>query len=110
MVKTTKVTRLSLIVKGKELVKELFGFKTRKISNAVESAIATAEENAILSSMKAKTLLSKLAENFDNPKGLTNTINEICQAMDEAEEWKKRAAQSKQIKAMLEEEVEVEES
>lgn len=104
-----KVTRLSLIVKGKELVKELFGFKTRKISNAVESAITTAEENALLAQMRAKTLLSKFGESFDDPKKLTDTINEICETMDEAEDWKKKAEQARRIKAMLEEEVETEE-
>lgn len=104
-----KVTRLSLIVKGKELIKELFGFKTRKISNAVESAITIAEENALLCEMKAKTLLSKFGDSYDDPKQLTNTINEICAAMDEAEDWKKKAEQAKVIRAMLNEEVDTDE-
>lgn len=60
------MSRLSLIVKGKEVVKELFSFKTRKISNAIDSAISTAEE------------------------------------------WKKKAVQSRRIKEMLAEEVDSE--
>ena len=95
-----KMSRLSLIVKGKEVVKELFSFKTRKIS--------TAEENAILADMRAKTLLSKLGESYDDPKKLTATINEICETMDEAEEWKKKAVQARRIKEMLAEEVDSE--
>ena len=103
-----KMSRLSLIVKGKEVVQELFSFKTRKISYAVDAAISTAEENAILADMRAKTLLSKLGESYDDPKKLTATINEICETMDEAEEWKKKAAQSRRIKEMLAEEVDSE--
>lgn len=104
-----KMSRLSLIVKGKEVVKELFSFKTRKISNAVDSAISTADENAILADMRAKTLLSKLGECYDDPKKLTATINEICETMDEADAWRKKAEQSRQIKEMLSEEVDTEE-
>lgn len=104
-----KMSRLSLIVRGKEVIKELFSFKTRKISNAVDSAIAAAGENAVLCEMKSKTLISKFAENYDEPAKLNEVINEICAAMDEAEEWKKKEQQVKKIKEMLEEEVEVEE-
>ena len=104
-----KTSRLSLIVKGKKFIKELFDFQTRKISNAVNSAIATAEENAVLCDMSTKTLLSKFADSCDDPKKLTETINEICDKMDEAEAWRKKAEQAKRIKAMLEEEVEAEE-
>lgn len=105
-----KISRLSLIVKGKEVVKELFSFKTRKISNAVDSAISTSEENAILAEMQAKTLLSKLGESYDDPQKLTAVINKICEKKDSAEAWKKKAEQSRWIKAMLSEEVDSEDS
>lgn len=105
-----KISRLSLIVKGKEVIKELFTFKTRKISNAVDAAINTSEENAIMADMRAKTLLSKLGETYDDPTKLTATINEICSAMDEAEEWRTRAKQSRRIKEILAEEVDSEDN
>ena len=59
--------------------------------------------------MSTKALLSKFADNCDDPKKLTETINEICDKMEEAEAWRKKAEQAKRIKAMLEEEVESEE-
>lgn len=104
-----KMTRLDLIVKGKNLVSALLGIKTRKINRAVSSAIDTAEENAISSNENVNKLLSKLGEVYDNPAELTNAINSICEEMDKAELWAKRAEQVKKIAELLKEEVEVEE-
>ena len=103
-----KMKRLDLIVKGKDLVSELFGIKTRKIKRAIESAIDTAEERALSAEERITTLLLEFGDKFDSPEGLTETINSICAAMDEAEEWKKKAEQVRKIRTLLEEEVEAE--
>ena len=104
-----KMKRLDLIVKGQELVSELFGIKTRKIKRAIESAIDTAEERAFSAEERVTILLAKLGENYDNPQALTDTINSLCVTMDEAQEWRKKAEQVKRVKSLLEEEVEVKE-
>ena len=103
-----KMKRLDLIVKGKDLVSELFGIKTRKIKRAIESAIDIAEERALSAEERVTTLLSEFGDRFDSSDGLTETINSICGAMDEAKEWKKKAEQVRKIRTLLEEEVEAE--
>ena len=104
-----KVSRLDLIVKGKDLVSALLGIKTRKINRAVSSAIDTAEENAISSNENVNKLLTKLGDVYDSPAELTGVINAICEEMDKAELWAKRTEQVKKIAELLKEEVEVEE-
>ena len=40
---------------------------------------------------------------------MVQKLNTLCDKMDEAEAWRKKAEQAKRVKAMLEEEVETEE-
>lgn len=99
--------RISIIAKGKSLISELLKIREGRINRAVASAIDTAEENSINADEKVISLLNKLGE--CEPDEINKVLNEIIEAMDEAESWRTRKLQVQKIQQLLNEEVEVSE-
>lgn len=96
-------TRLSLIAKGQNIIKS--SFKEGKIKRAIESAIATAEENALDEEEKALEVLEKFSTSDD----LSAVINSYVEHANNAEAWRNTKEHVEQLKAKLAEEITVEE-
>lgn len=96
-------TRLSLIAKGQNIIKSTF--KEGKIKRAIESALASAEENALDEEEKAIETLEK----FSTSEDFNAVINSYIEHADNAEGWRNTKRHLEQLKAKLAEEVDVEE-
>lgn len=103
-----KVKRITLISKGKGFVKEMFGINQRRIERALTSASDKAEEESINADDKVLNLLNDLSEATGDSEKVCEIINNICDTLDAKEDWLRKKDQINKVKALLEEEVEVE--
>lgn len=101
-----KVKRLSLLIKGKNLLADLLNVKERRINRAVDAAIDKANEEALLASEKAREILSKISSAADDPGDLNDFINDFCDQVELETSWKAKAKAVQYLKTLLSEEVE----
>ena len=99
--KTT--SRLSLIAKGKNIIKSTL--REGKIKRAVEAAIAQATEGQLDAEEKALEVLEKMSDTED----LNSVINQYVSLKDEAETWANTKKHLESLKAVLDEQVSVDE-
>lgn len=97
------MTILDVIVKGgSTLVDTLFKIKKNKVKRAVDSAIDFAETEILNAEAAKINALQLIGSNPENADLMKKGINDYCDAIDLKEQWEKRLASVKELKATLE--------
>ena len=102
----SKAKRISLIAKGKSVLSDLIGIKERKIRRAVDTAIDKAQEAAITANEAALKCIEDMSQ-VDTAEHYNQCINKYFEHRSDVEEWRRRQTWATELKALLDEEIEV---
>lgn len=102
----SKAKRISLIAKGKSVLSDLIGIKERKIRRAVDTAIDKAQEAAITADEASLKCIEDMSQ-VDTAEHYNQCINKYFEYRSDVEEWRRRQTWATELKALLDEEIEV---
>lgn len=107
-----KAKRINAITRSLGVLSEVLDRKAARIKRGVEQAQADALDNAAAAREEALEIVNGLGEvaGAKDTDGLKDALNNYIAKMQEAEDWDAVAKRFDTLKAVLEEEVEVEDA
>lgn len=105
-----KTKRINAITRSLGVLAEVLDRKAARINRGIEQAQADALDNAAACREEALEIINGLGEvaGAKDTEALKNALNNYTAKMQEAEDWDGVAKKFENLKAILEEEVEVE--